>query len=150
MGRAAAEARELRKHDVVVSQGASPMHLRWIVFALAAAALGWPSGVAAQASRPSELVKALREFDEQKRGAQDALLASFDVALERLGKGKVGVDDRIALVEAVAAEKERFQKRGLIPWSPPTEKAFPPPKATSSGSTTSTFSGPCAARRRTR
>ena len=60
------------------------MHLRWIAFVSSAMVLGWPTAAVAQASRPSELVKALREFDEQKRSAQDALLASFDAALSSI------------------------------------------------------------------
>jgi hypothetical protein len=68
----------------------------------------------------TEIAKALAAYEKAKEKHQGELLKHFDDAADRIAnKQKLGAEERAKRVEAVKAEKERFEKQGLIPWSEP-------------------------------
>src|SRR5262245_51769996 len=66
-----------------------------------------------------EIQKANAKFERAKATAQDEIKKAFETALDRLAQQKGGIDQRLKLIDAVKAEKERFEKSGSIPWSEP-------------------------------
>lgn len=58
-------------------------------------------------------------FEKARDTAQENLVGAFDTVPERLAKQKLGLEERLRLVDIVSAEKKRFQKSGLLPWSEP-------------------------------
>src|SRR5262249_55944890 len=66
---------------------------------------------------PTEIEKARSAYDKAREKHQAELLKRFDEAAERITKQKLGAEERAKRVEVVKAEKERFEKQGLIPWS---------------------------------
>jgi serine/threonine protein kinase len=59
----------------------------------------------------SEIEKARAQLEKSRAQARNKLLSDFDATITRLGKG--------ALIEVVKAEKKRFEKSRLVPWSAP-------------------------------
>src|SRR5262245_46489518 len=66
---------------------------------------------------PTELEKARSAYDKAREKQHAELLKRFDDVAERITKQKLGAEERAKRVEVVTAEKERFEKKGLIPWS---------------------------------
>jgi hypothetical protein len=71
--------------------------------------------------RSPEMARSVAAYDKAQSEARDGLLKDFDSAIERLSTQTFGltVEDRLKLIDVVKAEKERFEQRGLIPWSLP-------------------------------
>lgn len=68
---------------------------------------------------PPEAKEAAKAFNKSCDDARAKLLAKFDTALDQLAKIKGSTEQRLKLIEAVKAEKKRFDNSGLIPWSEP-------------------------------
>jgi hypothetical protein len=66
---------------------------------------------------PTEIEKARSAWEKAREKHQAELLKRFDDAAERIIKQKLSAEERAKRVEVVKAEKERFEKDGLIPWS---------------------------------
>ncbi|QJX00244.1 hypothetical protein [Frigoriglobus tundricola] len=66
---------------------------------------------------PTEIEKARSAYEKAREKHQAELLKQFDEAAERITKQKVAAEERAKRVDAVKAEKGRFEKEGLIPWS---------------------------------
>ncbi len=72
-----------------------------------------------QAAAPlSEIARARAELERARSDARQKLLASFDATLKRLAKTDDAADQS-SLLAIVRAERTRFEKRGLLPWSEP-------------------------------
>jgi hypothetical protein len=65
---------------------------------------------------PTEIEKAKSAYDKARGKSQAELLNRFDEVAERIVKQKLAAEERAKRVEMVKAEKERFEKKGLIPW----------------------------------
>jgi hypothetical protein len=66
---------------------------------------------------PTEIEKARSAYEKAREKHQAELVKQFDNAAERITRLKLGAEERAKRVDVVKAEKERFEKRGLIPWS---------------------------------
>lgn len=74
----------------------------------------------ARADEPPRHLKEARSAYEKARDKQrDELLRRFDDAVEGIGKQRQRGEERAKRVDVVNAERERFEKEGLIPWSEP-------------------------------
>jgi hypothetical protein len=66
---------------------------------------------------PTEIEKARSAYKKAREKQQAELLKRFEDAADQIIKLKLGAEERAKRVEVVKAEKERFEKEGLIPWS---------------------------------
>ena len=66
----------------------------------------------------SEIDQAEAEMEHSRDEARKKLLANFDATLKRLEKGDPTAEVT-ALLDAVKAERNRFEKQSLLPWSEP-------------------------------
>jgi serine/threonine protein kinase len=81
-----------------------------------------PGGAASSGATnrlPPEAKEAARAYEKACAEARAKFLAEFDTAVERLTRMKGPPDQRLQLIEAVKAEKKRFEDKHLIPWSEP-------------------------------
>jgi hypothetical protein len=69
-------------------------------------------------SPQSESARARAEMERSRNEARQKLLASFDATLTRLAKTE-GPGHDAHLIAVVKAERARFEKRSLLPWSEP-------------------------------
>jgi hypothetical protein len=67
----------------------------------------------------SEIDEARAQLERSGTEARKKLLAGFDATLKRLGKSKEAAEENAARIDVVKAEKARFEKRNLLPWSEP-------------------------------
>jgi len=82
-----------------------------------------PTDVADESSprepRPPEVLRTVRKTrDDEVKKAEKALLAQFEKEISLLAKARTNPETRLHLIEAVKAEKNVFETRKLIPWSP--------------------------------
>jgi hypothetical protein len=66
---------------------------------------------------PTDLDKARLTYDKAREKHRTELLKHFDDELDRIPKQKLAAEERAKRIDIVKAEKERFEKEGLIPWS---------------------------------
>src|SRR5262249_7753779 len=66
----------------------------------------------------SDVEKAGADMDHARDDAHKKLLVSFEAMLKRLARADQQPDESPTLA-VVKAERERFEKRGLLPWSEP-------------------------------
>ncbi|HTU22083.1 MAG TPA: family 16 glycoside hydrolase [Gemmataceae bacterium] len=62
---------------------------------------------------------AAKDYEKSCIAARASLLKAFDIALAQLAKRKGSTEARLTMIQIVKEEKERFENRGLIPWSEP-------------------------------
>ena len=67
--------------------------------------------------RPTGLDKARSVFDKAREKDRDELLQRFDREVERITTQRLAAEERAKRINILNAEKERFEKHGLIPWS---------------------------------
>ncbi|CAN0403690.1 unnamed protein product [Phaeothamnion confervicola] len=86
-----------------------------VLVAIAIATAG--AGGTRAADPPTEIEKARAAYEKAREKHQAELLKQFDEATERVTKQKLGAEERAKRIDALKAERGRFEKDGLIPWS---------------------------------
>jgi hypothetical protein len=89
-----------------------------------------PAGTTGAAPRPDggqrfadEIRKAKDDYTAALRRADDRLLSAFDRALDSLPGTRLPAEQRLALVDAVRAERAVYESSGRVPWSEPMRAA---------------------------
>jgi hypothetical protein len=70
------------------------------------------------------LAKGKTLFASVSKAARDKLMASFDQVLMDIPEAKGNEDDKARMLKAVTAEKARFEKENLAPWSAPMRTPY--------------------------
>lgn len=97
--------------------------LSLLVIALPAVVFG--QAQASSGDLPSELKRALFDHKEALKVAREKLLVAFDTAQKKVKQQRrLSAQDRSELLDAVDAEKTRFEKAELYPWSEPMRDDF--------------------------
>jgi hypothetical protein len=66
---------------------------------------------------PDAKEAAAKLYEKSCADARTKLLAAFDAELDKLAKQTGSAEKRLKDIEALKEEKQRFENRGLIPWS---------------------------------
>jgi hypothetical protein len=88
--------------------------VRMSIALVIASAVVWAAGAD---EPPTGLDKARSAYDKAREKHRGELLKRFDEVVERITTQKSGAEERAKRIDVVNAEKERFEKDGLIPWS---------------------------------
>lgn len=70
-------------------------------------------------NRTADLSKANTTYEEARNKARAELTRGFDQAIDKVGRQKLAAEERLKMIDILKAEKERFEKKELIPWSEP-------------------------------
>jgi tRNA A-37 threonylcarbamoyl transferase component Bud32 len=67
----------------------------------------------------TEIEKARAQLERSRQEARKKLISDFESTLQHLARADPSGGGEKAMIEVVKAERERFDRRGLLPWSEP-------------------------------